>query len=300
MSNDIKKISADYLCEFKKFSNNNFDVHKSNLMKKLQNTINGEKSAVFKTIDDVKKFIDPYLLFRNEIDKLLFVLNDSNIDETQIKMVKSFQEYKDTAYIINKVGNGQYFTAQSKYEPTILEEFMGFLLSPLIRDLQNIKCGPVRAYSEMSIDVSIDSNNSAITHLEQNTKNQDFSLYTEKEISSDGLILQIPLISIECKTYIDKSMLEGSINTATRIKNGNPRSKFYVVSETWNLSENENVNPNKIDNLFVLRKCNRRADKDIDVNVVKDVYNTIKNDLSSLKLNTRPLDQITKTGKLKI
>lgn len=300
MNDDVKKVSADYLYELQQFANNDFDVHKDNLIKKLQNTINGDKSAVFKNADDVKKFIGPYILFRNEIDGLLLNLNDDNIDDSQTKMVKSLQEYKDTAYIINNLSNGQYFTAQSKYEPTILEEFMGFLLSPLIRDLQNIKCGPVRAYSEMSIEVSIDSNNSAITHLEQKTKNQDFSLYTEKEISSDGLTLQIPLVSIECKTYIDKTMLEGSINTAKRIKSGNPQSKFYVVSETWDLSENENVNPNEIDNVFVIRKCKRRADEDIDPDVVKDVYNTIKNDLSSLKLNTKPLEQIKKTGKLKM
>ena len=92
----------------------------------------------------------------------------------------------------------------------------------------------------------------------------------------------------------------GSINTAKRIKSGNPQSKFYVVSETWDLSENENINPNEIDNVFVIRKCKRRADEDIDPVVVKDIYNTIKNNLSSLKLNTKPLEQIRKTGKLKM
>lgn len=59
-------------------------------------------------------------------------------------------------------------------------------------------------------------------------------------------------------------------------KSGNPQSKFYVISKTWDLSENENVNQNEIDNVFVIRKCKMRADEDIDPDVVKDDYNTIK------------------------
>ena len=174
--NDVKKVSEGYLDKLQKFYNNDFDVHKNNLIKKLNNTISGDKSAAFKNTDDVKNFIDPYIKYRTEIDLLLLNLNPSNIDDSQTKMVKLLQTYKDEAYNINNIANGQYFTAQSKYEPTILEEFMGFLLSPLIKDLPNIKCGPVKAYSEMSIEVSIDSNNKAIVHLEQKTKNQGFIL----------------------------------------------------------------------------------------------------------------------------
>lgn len=306
MNDDINKVSSDYLYDLQNFPSNDFDVHKNNLVKKLQNTINGDDSAVFKTIDDIKAFIDPYITFRKDLNYLIENFTEDNMNETHVKMVSALQTYKDIAYKINNfksgglVKKGQYFTSQSKYEPTILEEFMGFLLSPLIKDLQNIKCGPVKAYSEMGIDVSIDKNNAAFTNLEQKTKNQDFSLYTEKHIPSDNLTLQIPLISIECKTYIDKTMLEGSINTAERIKSGNPKSKFYVVSETWDLSDDESINPNEIDNVFVIRKCKRRADEDIDVDVIKDIYSIIKNDLSGLKLNTKPLDQIRKTGKLKM
>lgn len=299
MADDVKRVSNEYLYELNKFKQNDFDVHRDNLIKKLQNTINGDKSATFKTADDVRNFLKPYIEYRSNIDCLASCINNENIDEVQTEMIKALSEYKTIAYQLNNSGNGQYFTSQSKFEPTILEEFMGFLLSPLIRNLKNIKCGPVRAYSEMSIDVSIDSNNSAITHLEQKTKNQDFSLFTEKEIPGDKLTIQIPLISIECKTYIDKTMLEGSITTATRIKSGNPQSKFYVVSETWDLSENEKVNLNEIDNVFVIRKCKRRSNNEIDADVLKDIYKTIKNDLHSLKINTMPLENIKKTGKLK-
>jgi len=300
MNDEVKKASLLYLAQLQKFKNNNFDVHKDNLIKKLQNTICGEKSASFKTVEDIRLFIEPYIEFRTKTDSLVLCMGGERLEDLQVQMVNVLQKYKDAAYNMNNGEGGPYFTSQSKYEPTILEEFMGFLLSPLMRNLHNIKCGPVKAYSEMNIEVSIDENNLAITNLAQKTKNQDFSIYTEKEISSDGLILQIPLISIECKTYIDKTMLEGSINTAKRIKSGNPKGKFYVVSETWDLSENETVNPNEIDNVFIIRKCKRRTHEAIDANVVKDIFNTIKNDLLGLKLNTRPLDQIKKTGKLKL
>ncbi len=299
MTDNIKQVSDEYLYELKKLKQNDFDVHKDNIIKKLQNTIGGDKSAVFKKVDDVRNFLNSYIEYRSRIVYLVTHINKENIDKTQTGMVEALIEYKNTACYLNNIGGGQYFTSQSKFEPTILEEFMGFLLSPLIKNLQNVKCGPVRAYSEMSVDVSIDSNNSAITRLEQKTKNQDFSLFTEKKILEDKLTIQIPLVSIECKTYIDKTMLEGSITTAARIKSGNPQSKFYVVSETWDLSENEKVNPSEIDNVFVIRKCKRRASNEIDADVLKDIYRTINNDLLGLKTNMTPLENIKKTGKLK-
>lgn len=297
MNENIKDLCLNYINELKNLEKNHFDVHKDNLIKKLQNTFRQEKSAVFKNCLDVKNFIHPYLIYRKNLDVLLNQITDENKDDVHDKMILELQKYKDKTNTINS-GTNQYFTSQSKYEPTILEEFIGFLLFPIIKDCPNIKCGPVKAYSEMNINVSI-KEKQAITSFEQKTKNQDFSIYTEKKLDGSTIVLQIPLISIECKTYIDKTMLEGSINTAERIKRGNPHSKFYVVSETWDLSDQENINPNEIDDMFIVRKCKRKENGKIDADVLKDLYNTIQQDLTNLALKTTPLEQIRKTGKIK-
>jgi len=38
--------------------------------------------------------------------------------------------------------------------------------------------------------------------------------------------IYVPIVSIECKTYLDKTMYEGSISTAEKIKKGIPTVFF--------------------------------------------------------------------------
>lgn len=88
-------------------------------------------------------------------------------------------------------------------------------------------------------------------------------------------------ISIEAKTYIDKTMLEGSIATAEKIKSGNPYAKFYMVSETYEVDQSVDPAYSRIDQIFVLRKSDvRGADKPIDDKVVLALYNEVKTHLT--------------------
>lgn len=296
----IKKICEEYIKELKSFKDNSYEVHKKNLITKLENTINDEKIAIFKDEKDISKFIDLYIKYRIKINNLLneIVLNPNNLENYQKEMINELEEYKKNAYLINNENKFPYFTSQSKYEPTILEEFIGFFLSPLINKIVNLKCGPVKGYSEMHVNIVI-KNNIVLSNIEQKSKNQDFALYIEKKIN-DELTIQIPLIAIECKTYIDKTMLEGCINTAKRIKNGNLNSKFYIIAETLDIGENENINPNEIDNLFIIRKCKRRKNEKIDCFVLMDIFNIIKNDLKKLEENVNNNQKILLNGKLKV
>ncbi|MFQ6055585.1 MAG: Bpu10I family restriction endonuclease, partial [Methanosarcinales archaeon] len=41
--------------------------------------------------------------------------------------------------------------------------------------------------------------------------------------------MHIPIVSIECKTYRDKTMFEGSVSTAEKIKKGNLYCIFLIV-----------------------------------------------------------------------
>lgn len=150
----------------------------------------------------------------------------------------------------------------------------------------------------MNINLNIDSNNFIITDLEQKTKNQDFSLYIEKKLTEE-FILQIPLVSIECKTYLDKTMLEGCINTAKRIKNGNPKSNFYIVAETLDISDDETITADEINEIYIIRKCKRREKENISFEVINNLYERIKTYLFNLKSNIKPSDQIRKTGTIK-
>jgi len=67
-----------------------------------------------------------------------------------------------------------------------------------------------------------------------NVKNQDFSISKEVILKSkvsnnenwQENKIHVPIVSIECKTYLDKTMYEGSISTAEKIKKGIPTVFF--------------------------------------------------------------------------
>ena len=53
---------------------------------------------------------------------------------------------------------------------------------------------------------------------------------------------------------LDKTMYEGSVATADKIKTGNPYCLFYLVTETYDISSDVDIQTSKIDDIYVLRK----------------------------------------------
>jgi len=76
-------------------------------------------------------------------------------------------------------------------------------------------------------------------------------------------------------------MLEGSIATAEKIKNGNPYCLFVVLTEWYDVSFKVDPKYSRIDQIYVLRKQKRKtADSNpIDLSVVKDFFYFVKNHL---------------------
>ncbi len=63
-----------------------------------------------------------------------------------------------------------------------------------------------------------------------------------------------PSVALECKTYLDKTMLEGSSTAAEQLKVRNPNALYLVVSEWLKLTENINLRKFKVDQIYVFRK----------------------------------------------
>lgn len=92
----------------------------------------------------------------------------------------------------------------------------------------------------------------------------------------------LPVISIENKTYLDKTMLEGAIATAEKIKNGNPYSLFFIVTENYDVDLKVDPNYSRIDQIYVLRKSKRGKNavlKPIYQDVIIDLVNTVNKHL---------------------
>lgn len=64
----------------------------------------------------------------------------------------------------------------------------------------------------------------------------------------------VPLVTIECKTYLDKTMLQDASSSAGVVKLRSPNGLCIVVAEWLKLTEAVNLHKFNLDQIFVLRK----------------------------------------------
>ena len=204
--------------------------------------------------------------------------------ETIARRVSFLNSYYNFFYQ-NKYDN--IFTSQGKFRSTILEEFMFLLFRDYINDLKNqysdyhnvINSGSAKAYTNLYFTATGIKQFIESPEIGINVKDQDFSIYRDFEfkINSNSKKIKIPIIAIENKTYIDKTMLEGMIATAEKIKTGNPYAMYIGVTENYDVDLNVDPAYSRIDQIYVLRKSKRKeAWNNIDVNVVLKLFNDIK------------------------
>lgn len=173
--------------------------------------------------------------------------------------VRLVNDYKD---FLAQENYRQTFSPQSKLHSTVVEEFLFYLFRDLPRlaglSLQ-IGCG-IRAYSNLYFSPPDIREFSRAPHTRINEKDQDFAIYRPVRIvvENEELTINVPVVSVECKTYLDKTMLEGSVATAEKIKFGNPYCLFLVVTETYDVSTTVDPKYSRIDQIFVLRKGFRK------------------------------------------
>lgn len=179
------------------------------------------------------------------------------------------------------------FSSQGKFRPTILEEFMFLLFKDYIEYIKKeyndeadvINSGAAKAYTNLYFTSPNFKKFIESPSIEINLKDQDFAIYRDFDltINEKKHHIRIPIVAIENKTYIDKTMLEGIIATAEKVKNGNPYSKFIVVSENYDVDLTVDPAYSRIDQIYVLRKCKRNeAWADIDPNVVIRFFHEVK------------------------
>ena len=183
------------------------------------------------------------------------------------------------------------FTSQSKFRPTILEEFLFLLFKDLVQhykaeynDTGNVlTSGSVKAYTNLyfkSKDL-LDFITSPAIGINQ--KDQDYAIFRTFDISINGeqpKKIQIPAVAIEAKTYIDKTMLDSIIATAEKLKSGNPHTRFIAVAERYDVSFDVDPAYSRIDQIYILRKSMRKNNwENIDNDVVLRLFKETKEHL---------------------
>jgi len=255
-------------------------VHAKNFLRKLDGDKFGTRNK-FKDKKEAIYFFEKYKEFYDCIHEH-WIEKEKSLENIE-RIVNCLNEYKGFVIKNSK------FSSQSKFEPTILEEFIFWLFYDEIRSYSTDKIngGSIKAYC--NIYFSPQSMNDFISNPSffQNTKDQDFAIYRSVKLKADETIeeeLKIPVVSIECKTYLDRTMLEGSIATAEKIKLGNPHARFYIVTERYEVKSDVDIAYTKIDQIFVLRKqfqCRNGKLNPIYHDVVWNLYREILDYLHS-------------------
>lgn len=198
-----------------------------------------------------------------------YLKSNSKIEGYDFKQISERTKLLNAYYDFCDENFKNVFTSQGKFRSTILEEFLVILFHDLIRYIKdeindqhnNLQIGGIQAYTNLFFSAKNLQNFIIAPTIGINIKNQDFAIYRPITINietADRVLANIPIVSIESKTYVDKTMLEGSIATAEKLKSGNPYTLFLIVTETWEVDLSVDPAYSRIDQIFVLRKCNNR------------------------------------------
>ena len=111
------------------------------------------------------------------------------------------------------------------------------------------------------------------------------------QTNQEDNVWDLPAVAIECKTYLDKTMLQDAATAAEQLKHRNPHAIYLVVAEWLKLTDAVNLRKFKIDQIYVLRK-QRNTDREFryDANyeknpiysdAVEHMFNTVREFLGS-------------------
>ena len=242
---------------------------------------------------------------------MLLLSIDSLNSEDITRIVAALNAYRATAIpVFDTLDNA----GQKALGYTIMEEFFYLLFNKKIQLMNithpNLFVGKGNSYVSLSFTpASFDDlfhNPNAYIH----TKDQDFVLGANIEltITSDGhrkvKSTVIPVVAIECKTYLERNMLDACAATASRLKSAMPYCIYIVAAEYLKMTD-ASPELTDIDEVYVLcraknseremRKRNGQPPFNIDADLIIDLYNRVSKHLNSIWWNP---DEAVTLGKI--
>lgn len=220
-------------------------------------------------------------------------------DEKDIikKRVELFNEYKD---FLDQQHYAEHFDSRSNLHSSVLEEFLYYLFRDLVYEFsESALIGKSHAFKDIFFRHNNYTEMTKKPNIQIELKDHDFVIGTRVKagFQCDGTTdvenctFDIPAIAIECKTYLDKTMLEGSSTAGEQLKSRNPNAIYIVVAERLKLTEAVNLKKYKVDQIYILRKQKntdreyRYADSYVSnpiyVDVVEHLYMYVRNYLTT-------------------
>ena len=186
-------------------------------------------------------------------------LTNSDI-EIVTRRVELFNEYKD---FIDQQCYAEQFDSRSNLHSSVLEEFLFYLFKDLVSSIsKSALIGKSHTFKDLffKADSYADMLDTPTIMVER--KDHDFAIGVHIEASfktagqaqAEVNVWDLPAVAVECKTYLDKTMLQDASTASEIIKHRNPNALYIVVAEWLKLTEAVNLRKFKIDQIYVLRK----------------------------------------------
>lgn len=219
---------------------------------------------------------------------------DSEILKQRVALFTTYKDFIDQQKYAEK------FDSRSNLHSSVLEEFIYYLFRDLVAEFaERALIGKSHTFKDIFF---MPPNYSAMLespHARIERKDHDFAIGVSVSavLNSAGQEkgevhhFQIPAVAIECKTYLDKTMLEGASMAAEQLKFRNPNAFYLVVSEWLKLTENVNLRKFKVDQIYVLRK-QKNTDREyrflpdyeknpVYLDVVEHLFSTVRAHLTA-------------------
>ena len=251
--------------------------------------------------------------FRQSVSQIK-VLNKRNIG----RLVESFNTYRSkVAYVFEAREN----SGQENLQSTMMEEFFKHLLRDLVipicgQNPPNMWMGKGKGYVDLTFSPSSYSTifNAPTPYL--HSKDQDFLLGAKfifslkadtggkdvAEVHNEDFI--VPVVAIECKTYLERNMLDSCANTASRLKKAMPYCLYIVAAEYLKL-ETAQPELTDIDEVFILCKATNSARLTrkkmgkpvipLDTDLIIDIFEMVKRHLNGIWWQP---ESVLKSGKV--
>lgn len=236
------------------------------------------------------------------------------------KRVQLLEDYKT---FIDQQKYAEQFDSRSNLHSSVLEEFLFYLFRDLVTDFgSNVLIGKSHTFKDIFFAASSYREMTRLANARIEQKDHDFvigvtvearlkvkdresreSQYeprigelklkyeTQVEDKSEIHLFDIPAVVIECKTYLDKTMLEGSSRAAEQLKAKSPNALYIVVMEWLKLTSAVNIRKYDLDQIYVFRKQKNTdrefrflpnyVKKPIDATVVWHLYETVRSHLTT-------------------
>ncbi|KAM3115080.1 Bpu10I family restriction endonuclease [Phormidesmis sp. 146-33] len=281
-------------------------VHGSNLEQKEKHRTKYKDPESRKYLSEIRIQYDQWHSANLELVGPKSVQTEQD-DETITQRVALLSGYKD---FLDQQHYAEKFDSRSNLHSSILEEFLYYLFKDLAQDFgENALIGKSHtfkdiffvppSYAEMLkrpyariekkdhdfvIGTTVQASLEASIPLQQDNhpgerltiQKEEPEDYAEVTVigNTETHIFDIPVVVIECKTYLDKNMLEGSSRAAEELKARNPNSLFIILMEWIKLTSDVNLYKYKVDQIYVLRQ-QKNTDREFRY---KDTY--IKNPIN--------------------